>query len=144
PAGGIDARGMKGVTVLIATLFILILMVFVLCLLFAYGSDFPQAVQRFLAIFFLVISALEIVLIIWVLIYVLVSDWSLWGLSFDEFWRSQLAIIYPFKEWLYTWLWNELLDLLFVFLPAVVFLSIRTVFTTVIGIWFLKLSKVQG
>jgi len=130
--------------VLIATLFILILMVFVLCLLFAYGSDFPQAVQRFLAIFFLVISALEIVLIIWVLIYVLVSDWSLWGLSFDEFWRSQLAIIYPFKEWLYTWLWNELLDLLFVFLPAVVFLSIRTVFTTVIGIWFLKLSKVQG
>jgi|GEM_PF-652687 hypothetical protein len=129
---------------LIAAIFILVLMVFVVGLLFAYGTDFPQSEQRFLAIFFLVISAIETVFIIWVLIYVLVSDWSLWGLSFDEFWRSQLAIIYPFKEWLYTWLWNDLLNLLLVFLPAVVFLSIRTVLTTVIGIWFLRLSKVEG
>ena len=75
--------------------------------------------------------------------YALSSDWTLWSLSFNDFWKEQLSAIYFIKEWFYTWFWNDFLDLLFVFLPAVVFLGIRTTFTTVLGFWALAVSRKQ-
>jgi hypothetical protein len=65
----------------------------------------------------------------------------LWSLSFDAFWREQLPAIYFIKEWLYSWIWNDFLNLFFVFMPAVVFLTIRTMLTTFLGIWALAASK---
>ncbi len=100
--------------------------------------------KRFLKIlgyFLLCVSTLELLILFWVLVYVAISDWSLWGLSFDVFWREQLSAIYFIKEWLYSWLWNDLLNFFFVFLPAVVFLTLRTIITTVLGFWALTESK---
>jgi len=82
-----------------------------------------------------------LLVLIWVLVFVAISDWSLWGLSFDDFWREQLSAIYFIKEWLYSWLWNDVLNLFFVFMPAVVFLTLRTTITTVLGFWALAASK---
>ncbi len=80
-------------------------------------------------------------ILFWVLVYIAISDWSLWGLSFDVFWREQLSVIYFIKEWLYSWFWNDVLNFFFVFLPAVVFLTLRTTITTVLGFWALAASK---
>ena len=94
-----------------------------------------------LGYFLLFVSTLELLVLFWVLVYIAISDWSLWSLSFDAFWREQLSAIYFIKEWLYSWLWNDLLNFFFVFLPAVVFLTIRTIITTVLGFWALAESK---
>ena len=128
---------------LTAALVILVLIGLVLSLFFAYVSVIPKNVLRFIAYFFLVISTIETVFIVWVVGYALSSDWTLWSLSFNDFWKEPLSAIYFIKEWFYTWFWNDFLDLLFVFLPAVVFLGIRTTFTTVLGFWALAVSRKQ-
>ena len=128
---------------LAAALVILVLIGLVLSLFFAYVNVIPKNVLRFIAYFFLVISTIETVFIVWVVGYALSSDWTLWSLSFNDFWKEQLSAIYFIKEWFYTWFWNDFLDLLFVFLPAVVFLGIRTTFTTVLGFWALAVSRKQ-
>ncbi len=128
---------------LTAALVILVLIVLVLSLFFAYVNVIPKNVLRFIAYFFLTISTIETVFIVWVVGYALSSDWTLWSLSFNDFWKEQLSAIYFIKEWLYSWFWNDFLDLLFVFLPAVVFLGIRTTFTTVLGFWALAVSRKQ-
>ena len=96
---------------------------------------------RFLGVFLLCASSIELLILFWVLVYIAISDWSLWSLSFDVFWREQLSAIYFIKEWLYSWFWNDLLNFFFVFLPAVVFLTLRTTITTVIGLWALAASN---
>jgi len=128
---------------LTAALVILVLIGLVLSLFFAYVNVIPKNVLKFIAYFLLVISTIETVFIIWVVGYALSSDWTLWSLSFNDFWKEQLSAIYFIKEWIYTWFWNDFLDLLFVFLPAVVFLGIRTTFTTVLGFWALAVSRKQ-
>ncbi len=115
--------------------------------IFLLVSNVDSLSNRFLKIlgyFLLCVSTLELLILFWVLIYVAISDWSLWSLSFDAFWREQLSAIYFIKEWLYSWLWNDLLNFFFVFLPAVVFLTLRTAITTVLGFWALTESKKSG
>ena len=128
---------------LTAALVILALIGLVLSLFLTYVNVIPKKVLRFIAYFFLVISTIETVFIVWVVGYALSSDWTLWSLSFNDFWKEQLSAIYFIKEWFYTWFWNDFLDLIFVFLPAVVFLGIRTTFTTVLGFWALAVSRKQ-
>lgn len=126
---------------MIAGIVVLALVALIIGLLMLYARRIPKRIQRFLGRLLLFVSAVETILIIWILIFVWNSGWPLWELSFNDFWQEELMLIYFIKEWMYTWLWNDLLNLIFVFLPAVVFLALRTVFTTVIGIWFLKLSR---
>lgn len=128
---------------LTAAFVLLALIGLVLSLFFVYVDVIQKSVLKFIAYFLLVISTIETVFIVWVVGYALSSDWTLWSLSFNDFWKEQLSAIYFIKEWIYTWFWNDFLDLLFVFLPAVVFLGIRTTFTTVLGFWALAVSRKQ-
>ncbi|MDH3378793.1 MAG: hypothetical protein OEQ39_17855, partial [Gammaproteobacteria bacterium] len=119
-------------------------LVFLGLVIFLLVSNVDSLSRQFLSglgYFLLVVSTLELLVLFWVLVYIAISDWSLWGLSFDAFWREQLSAIYFIKEWLYSWLWNDLLNFFFVFLPAVVFLTLRTIITTVLGFWALAASK---
>ncbi|MDH3274725.1 MAG: hypothetical protein OEM99_09325 [Gammaproteobacteria bacterium] len=122
-------------------------LVFLGLVIFLLVSNVDSLSRQFLSglgYFLLVVSTLELLVLFWVLVYIAISDWSLWGLSFDAFWREQLSAIYFIKEWLYSWLWNDLLNFFFVFLPAVVFLTLRTIITTVLGFWALAASKKQN
>ena len=117
---------------------------FVALVIFLLVSNVDSLPKRFLKIFgyfLLSVSFVELVIFFWIFVYIAISDWSLWSLSFDAFWREQLSAIYFIKEWLYSWLWNDLLNFFFVFLPAVVFLTLRTIITTVLGFWALTESK---
>jgi hypothetical protein len=113
----------------------------VIYLLVSNVDSLPRPFLKFLGYFLIFVSSVELLILIWVLVFIAISDWSLWGLSFNSFWREQLSGIYFIKEWLYSWLWNDLLNLFFVFLPAVVFLTFRTTITTVLGFWALAASK---
>ncbi len=113
----------------------------VIYLLVSKVDSIPKQFLKFLGYFLLCVSSVELLILIWVLVYIAISDWSLWSLSFDVFWREQLTAIYFIKEWLYSWFWNDFLNLFFVFLPAVVFLTLRTTITTVLGFWALTASK---
>ena len=104
-------------------------------------DSLPQSFLRILGYFLIGVSTIEALFIVWVLAYIWSSDQVSWGLSFDAFWREQLSAIYFIKEWFYSWLWNDLLILLLVYLPALLFLSIRTTITSVVGIWALAASK---
>ncbi|MGI9235888.1 MAG: hypothetical protein ACR2QZ_00735 [Woeseiaceae bacterium] len=129
---------------LVPGLAVIVFVVLVFILLFIAADRLPNPYQRYFAYFFLVVSSIELVFIIWILGYVAISDWTLWGLSFNDFWKEQLSAIYFIKEWLYSWFWNDLLNIVFVFLPAVVFLTIRTALTTFLGLWALASSRRKG
>jgi len=115
----------------------------VIVLLVSNADSLPKQFLKILGYFLLCVSSVELLILFWVLAYIAYSDWSLWSLSFDVFWREQLSAIYFIKEWLYSWFWNDLLNFFFVFLPAAVFLTLRTIITTVLGFWALTASKRQ-
>jgi len=122
----------------------IVVIVFAGTLIFLLVSNVDSIPKPFLGIlgyFLILVSTIELAFLIWVLVYVWITPWTLWGLSFDAFWREQLSFIYFIKVWLYSWFWNDLLNLFFVFLPAVVFLTIRTTITTVLGFWALAASR---
>ena len=126
---------------LVAGLAAIALAVFGMCLWFMIAASLPNPWQRYFGYFFLVLSSIELLILFWIFGYVATTDWTLWSLSFDAFWREQLSAIYFIKLWLYSWIWNDLLNIFFVFLPAVVFLSLRTAFTTFLGVWALRASR---
>jgi hypothetical protein len=112
--------------------------------IFLLVSNVDSLSRQFLKIIgylLLCVSSLELLILFWIFVYIAISDWSLWSLSFDAFWRDQLSAIYFIKEWLYSWFWNDFLNFFFVFLPAVVFITLRTIITTVLGFWALTESK---
>lgn len=126
---------------LVAGLVVITFIGLLIFLLVSNVDSLPKPFLRFLGYFLICASSIELLFLFWVLVYIWVSDWSMWDLSFDVFWREQLSAIYFIKEWFYSWLWNDLLNLLLVFLPAVVFLSLRTTVTSVLGFWALSASK---
>lgn len=126
---------------LVAGLVTVVFVGLVIYLLVSNEDSLSQPFLKFLGYFLICVSTIELLILFWVLIYVAVSDWTLWSLSFNAFWKEQLSAIYFIKEWLYSWLWNDLLNLFFVFMPAVVFLTIRTTITTVLGFWALAASR---
>jgi hypothetical protein len=124
---------------LAAIFFVVVLFV----LLFIAADRLPNPYQKYFAYVFLAASAIELVILVWILVYVATSDRTLWGLSFNDFWKDQLSAIYFIKEWLYSWFWNDLLDIFLEFLPAVVFLTARTALTTFLGFWALAGSRAR-
>jgi hypothetical protein len=125
----------------VPVLLAIVFAVFAMFLLFVMADSLPNPYQRFFGYFMIFVSTLELLILFWVLIVIAISDWTLWGLSFDDFWREQLSAIYFIKEWVYSWFWNDILNVFLVFLPAVVFLTLRTTFTTFLGFWALTASK---
>ena len=136
-----DAVNGEGTAMLVAGMVTIAFVGLVIFLLVSSVDSLSKPFLRFLGVFLLCASSIELLILFWVLVYIAISDWSLWSLSFDVFWREQLSAIYFIKEWLYSWFWNDVLNFFFVFLPAVVFLTLRTTITTVIGFWALAASK---
>jgi len=129
---------------LVAGLVAIVFVVLGIFLLFLIADSLPNPYQKHFGYFFIFVSSVELLVLFWVVIYAAISDWTLWSLSFDDFWKEQLTPIYFIKEWFYSWLWNDFLNIFFVFLPAVVFLTLRTAFTTYLGFWALAASKRTG
>lgn len=104
------------------------------------ADSLPKSFLRFLGYFLLAGSLIELVLLAWVVVYVVSGD-AAWDISMNEFWKQKLSGIYFVKEWLYTWAWNNMLNFFLGYLPAVLFLAIRTTATTLVGVWALSASR---
>ena len=96
--------------------------------------------MKFLGYYLLAGSTIELLLLGWAVIYIAFGDAS-WDLSTNEFWKQQLSGIYFVKEWLYSWLWNDALNFFLAYLPAILFLAMRTTAPTLVGLWALSASR---
>ena len=103
-------------------------------------GSLPKSFLKFLGYYLLVGSTLELLLLAWVVIYIAFGDAS-WGLSTNEFWKQQLSGVYFVKEWIYSWVWNDMLNFFIAYLTAILFLAIRTTVTTLGGLWALSASR---
>ena len=127
---------------MIAAGLVVIAFVVLLIYLLVHNADtLSKSFLRIFGYFLICVSTIEVLILGWIFVYIGISDWTLWTLSFDSFWKEQLSAIYFIKEWLYSWFWRDLFNLVFVYLPAVVFLTLRTTLTTVLGFWSLAASK---
>jgi hypothetical protein len=104
------------------------------------ADSLPKSFLKFLGYYLLVGSTLERLLLGWVVIYIAFGDAS-WGLSTNEFWKDQLSGIYFVKEWLYSWVWNDMLNFILAYFLAILFLAMRTTLTTLVALWALSASR---
>ena len=124
----------------VAAFTVLVLAGVVIFALVRNADSLPKSFLKFLGYYLLAGSTLELLLLAWVVIYIAFGDVS-WCLSVNEFWNQQLSGIYFVKEWLYSWVWNDALDFFLGYLPAILFLAMRTTATTVVGLWALSASR---
>ena len=124
----------------VAAFTVLVLTGLVIFALVRNAESLPKSFLKFLGYYLLAGSTLELLLLGWVVIYIAFGDAS-WGLSINEFWKQQLSGIYFVKEWLYSWVWNDMLNFFLAYLPAILFLAMRTTATTLVGLWALSASR---
>ena len=124
----------------VAAFTVLVLAGLVVFALVRNADSLPKSFLKFLGYYLLAGSTIELLLLGWVVIYIAFGDAS-WGLSTNEFWKQQLSGIYFVKEWLYSWFWNDALNFFLAYLPAILFLAMRTIATTLVGLWALSASR---
>ena len=78
--------------------------------------------------------------VLWGIGIVALTDYTVLSLSNIEFIRNYVSFFIPLVDWLYTWFWNTLLDWLFS-LPIILHGTLKSVFTTLLGLWILKYIK---
>ena len=69
----------------------------VIVLLVSNADSLPKQFLKIFGYFLLCVSSVELLILFWVLAYIAYSDWFLWSLSFDVFWREQLSAVYFIK-----------------------------------------------
>ena len=90
-----------------------------------------------LAYLFIYTTPIAIVFLLWILVVIFNTDYTLMNLSTNDLVGEKFPW---FKDWLYSWFWNAWLDFWWAF-PAFVMGSIKTIINTWIGIWLLKVAK---
>lgn len=126
--------------ILVPAFTVLVLVRLVIFSLVRSADSLPKSFLKFLGYYLLVGSTLERLLLGWVVIYIAFGDAS-WGLSTNEFWKDQLSGIYFVKEWLYSWVWNDMLNFILAYFLAILFLAMRTTLTTLVALWALSASR---
>ena len=118
----------------------LVLVGLILFALVRSADSLPRGFLKALGYFLLAGSTIELMLLAWVVLYIAFGD-APWSLSTNAFWKQQLPGLYFVKEWRYSWAWNDVLNFFLAWPPAIVFLTIRTTGTTVVGLWALSASR---
>ena len=124
----------------VAAFAVLVLAGLVIFALVRNADSLPKSFLKFLGYYLLAGSTIELLLLGWAVIYIAFGDAS-WDLSTNEFWKQQLSDIYFVKEWLYSWVWNDMLNVFLAYLPAILFLARRTTVSTLVGLWALSASR---
>ena len=79
----------------------------------------------------------QIFFFIWILITVFQTDYGILTLSTKTFLLDKLQF---FHDWIYSWFWNDLLDLLWS-LPAAIMATLKFIINTWLGFWLLPIAK---
>ena len=90
-----------------------------------------------LAYLFIYTTPIQIGFLIWILVIIFTSDFSLMSLSTNDF----LSLKIPWlKDWIYSWFWNVWLNFWWGF-PAFIMVSLKTLLNYLIGIWLMNKVK---
>ena len=82
-------------------------------------------------------TPIQIIIIFWVLLEILQTDYSLLTLTTKIFLVENLKFLH---DWIYSWFWNAYLDFWYQF-PALPMVILKTIFSTWFGFWLLKKLK---
>ena len=93
-------------------------------LLFAYFLVYTTPIQLFFCF--------------WVYSFLFTTEHSLLSFTTSEFY--DLTFLKHIKTWLYSWFWNDLLDLLWS-LPAAIMETLKFIINTWLGFWLLPIAK---
>ena len=66
------------------------------------------------------------------------AEYSLLSFSTSEF--LDLTFLKPIKTWIYSWFWNDFLDLVWS-LPAAIMSTLKLIINTWLGFWLLPIAK---
>ena len=93
-------------------------------LLFAYFLVYTTPIQLFFCF--------------WVYSFLFTTEHRLLSFTTSEFY--DLTFLKHIKTWLYSWFWNDLLDLLWS-LPAAIMATLKFIINTWLGFWLLPIAK---
>jgi len=92
---------------------------------------------RAFALFCIWTTPFQVALVLWGTWIVLTTDYSVLSLSTNEFINNYFTFYIFIKDWLYLWMWNSFLDVIFA-IPIILGQGFKAIFTTWLGFWILK------
>ncbi len=79
-------------------------------------------------------------MLIWVIWIITTTDTTLLAFNGHQFWLEHLVFLQFAYHWLYTWFWNDLLNLIFA-LPIALVIGFKILINTWLGFWLLPFAK---
>ncbi|PCH62344.1 MAG: hypothetical protein COC19_03045 [SAR86 cluster bacterium] len=95
---------------------------------------------RLFAYFCLITTPFQVALVLWGGWLVITTDYTIFSLSIAEFIANYFTIIEPLMDWLYGWIFNDLLNFV-LSLPLIISQSLKALISTYLGLWILKTFK---
>lgn len=92
------------------------------------------------AYFLVFTTPIQVIFLIWVLWVIAATDFTFSSLTGLIFWEEYLTLLLFFKQWLYTWFWNDFLNFIFG-LPIIIMISFKLIVNTILGIWLLRVAR---
>jgi len=90
------------------------------------------------AYFLIVTTPIQIAVCLWIFFFLMNPDYSFFSFSTSEF--MDLTFFKYLKAWIYSWLWNDFLDVIWS-LPAALMSLLKLIINTWLGIWLLPIAK---
>ena len=87
------------------------------------------------AYFLIVTTPIQIAFCLWIFFFLMSPDYSFFSFSTSEF--MDLTFLKYLKAWIYSWLWNDFLDVIWS-LPAALMSLLKLIINTWLGIWLLN------
>ena len=88
--------------------------------------------------FLIVTTPIQIAICLWIFSFLMSPDYSFFSFSTSEF--MDLTFLKYLKVWIYSWLWNDFLDVIWS-LPAALMSLLKLIINTWLGIWLLPIAR---
>tara|TARA_B100000035_G_C20946792_1_gene530122 strand:+ start:214 stop:525 length:312 start_codon:yes stop_codon:yes gene_type:complete len=92
----------------------------------------------YLAYFLIWTTPVQLLFLVWIYSYVLSVNYSLLSFSTADF--MDLTFLRIVKAWMYSWFWNDFLDLVWG-LPAAIMITLKLLVNAALGAWLLPVAK---
>ena len=90
------------------------------------------------AYFLIYTTPIQLFFCFWVYSFLFSDEYSLFSFSTSEF--LDLTFLKPIKTWIYSWFWNDFLDLVWS-LPAAIMVTLKLIINIWLGFWLLPIAK---
>ena len=92
---------------------------------------------KIIAYFCIATTPIQVIVVLWGIQVVLLSDYEVLTLSNIEFIKNHFTLLLPIVDWFYSWFWNAWLNFVFS-LPLILSQTFKAIVSTWLGFWLLK------